>query len=111
MMKEMPELPDKKYEFIEGLPCIGLMTGGLEGLTARQAVKRGLLIQCPWEHFNKRVWIKHMHELKRQEIKKKGGDWSIFSQELSDDLEDLEKRATKITFPDHKMPEDWLEKE
>lgn len=103
--KPMPEL----HKFIEGLPCVGIYTPALEGLTRREAVERGLLIQCPWNHFNKRAWIKHWHELKRQEIKEKGGDLSIFSEELHDDSQELENQAEAIDFPDHKMPENWLE--
>lgn len=99
----------KAYKYIEGLPFVGIYTPALEGLTEREAVERGLLLQCPWSHFNKRVWINHWHKLKRQEIKNKGGDCSIFSEELSIDSDELEKQAEAMNFPDHEMPENWLE--
>lgn len=100
-------------KYIEGLPAVGLIGySDNDNLSYQQKVEADLLIQIPWDEFNKSQYKKYRYFSTKQEMIAAGTYHAAsWGGPLWDEAVDkMDQEIEEMVFPDREMPEGWAQK-
>jgi len=105
MSKEKPQ----KIPYIEGLPAIGLRMLEMEGLSVKECVENGFLIQVSWKEFNKRRWIVEGYKQLKEKWLEENKDLPFIAlwcdEKFQEDFRAVRELADTMDFPDYNIQE------